>query len=420
MKKLSKIFAVVLCLAMVLSMMAMTVSAAPTEKCVEFTVDSLGLESQKYTAGTATVGGVGVEWIQLGNYGNGIQMRDSEKDGEWRTSMFWNTSAMGSGITKIELTFNDAKSTYDNADAVIFNFGTAVKGDAYSTKLSTTADVKTYTITPDANTYTYFYLEHDLKYTFYWDSIKVYYNDNGSDDDGGATPPPVTPVEPSIDKISDALAGNDGDEFTVKGVVILIEGKNVYVQDKTGGICVRTKDQPADLTLGSEIKATGAKGAYNGLPQLNNSTYEVTGTKGLTIKETTIGALTTADLCTYVKLANVTVTEVFDNDGAYSCPNVTVSDGTNEIQVYKAIVDKDEDGAWTVKVGDKVDVYAAVSCFKDTLQLRNTIGAEFADPGSEPPVASNPGTGDMPIAALVVAMMAATGCAVMLSKKKEF
>ena len=104
MKKLSKIFAVVLCLALVLSVLPMAVSAA-TEKCVEFTVDSLGLPSQSYTANTATVDGVDVEWIQLGNYGSGIQMRD--KDG--KTSMFWNTSAMPNKIIKIEFTFNSGK-----------------------------------------------------------------------------------------------------------------------------------------------------------------------------------------------------------------------------------------------------------------------------------------------------------------------
>lgn len=196
MKKLSKLFAVVLCLAMVLAMLPMTVSAA-TETCVEFTVDSLGLKSQNYTAGTNTVGGVGVEWVQLGNYGDGIQMRDSEKNGEWRTSMFWNTSAMGVGITKIELTYSTSKEVgYDNPDAVIFNFGNEAKGADYSTTLSTTKGVKTYTITPDADTYTYFYMEHDLGYTFYWDSIKVYYNGDGSETPD--TPDtPVTPDDPT-------------------------------------------------------------------------------------------------------------------------------------------------------------------------------------------------------------------------------
>ena len=127
MKKLSKIFAVVLCLAMVMALMPLGVSAA-TEKYVEFTVDSLGLASQSYTADSKTVGGIAVEWIQLGNYGNGIQVRD--KNGN--TSMFWNTSAMGSGITKIELTYSATQEVkYDNANAVIFNFGNEVKGVPY-------------------------------------------------------------------------------------------------------------------------------------------------------------------------------------------------------------------------------------------------------------------------------------------------
>ena len=114
---------------------------------VELTVDSLKLPSQAYTASTATVNGVSFEFIQIGNYGDGIQMRD--KDGN--TSMFWNTVAFGNGIERIELVYSSTKSTYDNPDAVIFNFGNEVKGATYSTKLSTTAGVKTYTITPDAS-----------------------------------------------------------------------------------------------------------------------------------------------------------------------------------------------------------------------------------------------------------------------------
>ena len=169
MKKISKIFAVVLCLAMAVSMLAMGVSAA-TEKCVEFTVDSLGLKSQSYTAGTTTVDGVAVEWIQLGNYGNGIQVRDSDKG----TSMFWNTDAFPGGITKIELTYSDTKDVkYANENAVIFNFGNTAKGADYTAKLSTVIGEKSYTIIPNAETYTYFYMEHDWGNTFYWKSITI-------------------------------------------------------------------------------------------------------------------------------------------------------------------------------------------------------------------------------------------------------
>ena len=191
MKKLSKILAVVLCLTFVMAMLPMAVSAAE-EKYVEFTVDSLGLAEQNYADGTNTVDGVAVEWGHVGNYGNGIQMRDKEGKG---TSTIWNTSALGAGITKIELTYSATQDVkYANADAVIFNFGNEAKGATYSTKLSTEVGVKTYTIVPDAATYTYFYMEHDLGYTMYWDSIKVYYTEGGSS--APVDPPVVEPDDP--------------------------------------------------------------------------------------------------------------------------------------------------------------------------------------------------------------------------------
>ena len=197
MKKLSKIFAVVLCLTMVLCMLPMGASAA-TEKCVEFTVDSLGLASQSYTADKATVDGVDVEWIQLGNYGDGIQVRD--KNGN--TSMFWNTSALPGAITKIELTYSATKDVaYSNPDSVIFNFGSVAQGADYSTKLSTTAGEKSYTIIPNGD-YSFFYMEHDLGYTMYWDSIKVYYKETTGGNTGNTPSEPSTPSTPSTPSVT--------------------------------------------------------------------------------------------------------------------------------------------------------------------------------------------------------------------------
>jgi hypothetical protein len=137
---------------------------------VKLTVDSLGLTNQSYTAGTATVGGVGFEWIQLGNYGDGIQVRD--KDG--KTSSMWNTTAFSSPIARIELVYSSTKDvTHSNPDCAIYSFGNGVDNYTCTVKLSTEAGVKTYTITPDAETYTYFRFEHDLGYTQYWESITI-------------------------------------------------------------------------------------------------------------------------------------------------------------------------------------------------------------------------------------------------------
>lgn len=146
--------------------------SVPATDGVELTVDSLGLPSQSYNAEakTVTVNGVTFEYIQLGNYGDGIQVRD--KDG--KTTSFWNTTAFSKPIAKIVLVYSDTKDvTYANPNCAIFTFGNAVGEATYTTKLSTIAGTKTYEIVPDAETYTFFKFEHDLGYTMYWKSITI-------------------------------------------------------------------------------------------------------------------------------------------------------------------------------------------------------------------------------------------------------
>ena len=193
----------------------------------------------------------------------------------------------------------------------------------------------------------------------------------------------------SYNTVAEALAASEG-AFTVKGVVTLVDGSNIYVQDSTGGICVRMSSKPTDIALGDTIIGTGSKTEYNGLPQLGSGTYEKSSGKTLTAKETTIAQLTNADICTYVSLKGVTVTEVYDNNGAYTNPNVTVTDGLATIQLYKGVIAKNEDGSWAVQVGDKIDILAAVGINKGTLQLRNTLAAEItASAAEEPDVSSD-------------------------------
>ena len=197
------------------------------------------------------------------------------------------------------------------------------------------------------------------------------------------TEPPVTeptaPTEPEVPTVSiaDALAGADGTEFTVKGVVTLVDGKNLYLQDETGGICLRLGGNPT-AKLGDTVIGTGKRGTFNGLPQLNGTCQS---SSGLTLapKRTTIGTLTNGDICTYVKLTGLEITEIYDNNGQFSKPNVTLKDDTGAtIQLYKAVVDKD-----AFKVGDKVDITAAVGIHNGTYQLRNTLATEMV-PYEEP------------------------------------
>ena len=202
--------------------------------------------------------------------------------------------------------------------------------------------------------------------------ISIYKLTSGSDPD----PDPVP--DPTVVPISTALAGEAGTKFTVKGVVTLVDGKNIYVQDATGGIDLYFGAAPTDIALGDTLIASGMRADYNGLPELTGATYEKSSGLTLTAKETTIGALTTADICTYVKLTGVEITEVYDNNGAYTAPNITVKDSAGKtIQLYKAVVGEKVDGNWPYKVGDKIDVTAAVGCYNDTLQLRNTQASEI-------------------------------------------
>ena len=188
-----------------------------------------------------------------------------------------------------------------------------------------------------------------------------------------------TVEEPAVTTVpvSDALAGAEGTSFTVKGVVTLVDGKNIFLQDETGGICAFMATKPADISLGDTIIATGSRAAYKGLPELASATYEKSSGLTLKAKATTIGALTNDDVCTYVQLTGLEITEVYDNNGAFSTPNITVKDAEGKtIQLYKAIINKDTEGNWEYAVGDKIDVTVAVGIF-NTLQLRNTLASEI-------------------------------------------
>lgn len=165
---MKKIIAILACVCLVLTAAVVPAFAANNE--IVLTVDSLALADQSYSAGTATVDGVDFEFVQLGNYGDGIQVRD--KNGN--TSTFWNTVAFSKPIKEIKLVYSSTKDvTYANPDCEIYSFGNAADNYTYSTKLSTTAGEKEYTITPDAETYTFLKFEHDLGYSMYWDSITI-------------------------------------------------------------------------------------------------------------------------------------------------------------------------------------------------------------------------------------------------------
>ena len=225
-------------------------NAVPAGSDVELTVDSLGIPSQSYTSSTATVGGVSFEFIQIGNYGDGIQVRD--KNGN--TSTLWNTTAFSKGIAKIVLVYSDSKDvTYANADCEIFTFGNAMGEATCTVKLSTTAGEKTYTITPDAETYTFFKFEHDLSYTMYWKSITIVLAD------GSVVTPPACEHTNTTTNTVDATCTAAGSTTVVCndcGVTVstteLPKLDHTYVDGK----CECGAEDPSAVPAGSDVELT--------------------------------------------------------------------------------------------------------------------------------------------------------------------
>ena len=194
-------------------------------------------------------------------------------------------------------------------------------------------------------------------------------------DAGGSDPDPEP--EPASVPISEALAGAKGTKFTVKGVVTLVDGRNVYLQDATGGICLYLTAADDNIKLGDTIVGTGTRGEFKGMRQLADGTYVKSSGLTLNAKPTTINDIKNADIGTYVKLTDLEITEIYDNNGQYSAPNVTLKDAAGKtIQIFKAAMKK-VDGKWAFAVGDKVDVTAAVGINNTTLQLRNSVAEEI-------------------------------------------
>ena len=69
---------------------------------------------------------------------------------------------------------------------------------------------------------------------------------------------------------AEVIAGPEGKSYTVKGVVTLLDGQNIYIQDATGGICVRVSAKPTDLKVGDTITVTGVLINYNGKIEFNS------------------------------------------------------------------------------------------------------------------------------------------------------
>lgn len=169
-------------------------------------------------------------------------------------------------------------------------------------------------------------------------------------------------VSTALMTIAEAKAATAGTEISVQGIVVFIDGRNVYVQDATGAINLYFKSAPTDLSLGDEIKATGKRATYKGLEQLKEvATYDKVASASVpsttvTIADINADASAGALECTRVYIENAIV-------GEKSGDNTPLIQGDNRINIYKA------PSVSGMEPGAKVSVYAVVSDFNG-YQLR--------------------------------------------------
>ena len=65
-----------------------------------------------------------------------------------------------------------------------------------------------------------------------------------------------------------ALPDNTAD-VCIEGLVNFVDGRNVYIQDETAGMCVFFTAAPS-VSLGDKIRAMGTRDTYKGLPEIKN------------------------------------------------------------------------------------------------------------------------------------------------------
>ena len=166
---------------------------------------------------------------------------------------------------------------------------------------------------------------------------------------------------PTLMTIAEAKTLDDNQYALVQGIVTFIEGKNVYIQDNTGGIDLFLNANASGVVQGDEVKAYGKKTVYNGLVELkeinqSSSAFNILSSGNTlplavkTIAEVLAGGA--GDLqCTRVKIESATIGAI-NTSG-----NTPLTQGENSTNIYKipALTDIEE--------GDEVDVIGVIGYY---------------------------------------------------------
>ena len=161
-----------------------------------------------------------------------------------------------------------------------------------------------------------------------------------------------------IPTIAEVKAMADDTETKVAGVVNFISGKNIYIQDATGGILVYTSEEPT-CTVGQKITVKGVKVMYGGAPEVKSAVIE-TAEAGELVAALAFENLTALVNDTELKYfaTNVTVPGlVIAEYDSYNNPTVEDAAG-NKAKCYKMVLDPA-----AYPVGCKVTVTAVAAWY---------------------------------------------------------
>ena len=161
-----------------------------------------------------------------------------------------------------------------------------------------------------------------------------------------------------IPTIAEVKALADDTETKVSGVVNFISGKNIYIQDATGGILVYTTENPT-CQVGEKIVAKGVKVIYGGAPEVKSAVVESAeaGELAASLAFENLAALVAdTELKYFATRVTVPGLKIVSYD-SYNNPTVKDALG-NEVLCYKMVLDPVE-----APVGSKITVDAVAGWF---------------------------------------------------------
>jgi len=183
--------------------------------------------------------------------------------------------------------------------------------------------------------------------------------------------------------IAEAKAAVEGTEnLKVEGIVTYISGKNVYIQDDTGAICLYLTDYASSLLVGDAVTAVGTRDAYYNLIELSDVDESTILVSSHDNPVPDLGTATIAELIETPEGKTPGydhMCEIIDVSGATLTSTSLLTQGDSDIKIYPSLDLFDFPG---VSEGDVVNATLRMYDYRGTLEVDivevEKVGAENA------------------------------------------